>query len=263
VITVAETLGVVPCSGQRHDGAGWLAMRPGRISVIQPGSPEKPDSRHDGLVDEDQRRDLLRSAEDEVRRASREHGRDSPQARAERQRQLGLERSTAAELGLPYAERVDLGVMWDAGTPMPMLLSGLRTFVAFYLSVRHPLFDGTNPRVRDPQADHGIGVVEFKRMTSVKIGSPNDEALRGHPLWGSGLESYSAHEVKNSPWITELMEANRAHEHFDESQWTGRRHFMLTFHDETLECVAKWTITRAAPGATMPEVLARLSAEAL
>ena len=38
---------------------------------------------------------------------------------------------------------------------------------------------------------------------------------------------------------------------------------MLTFHDETLECVAKWTITRAAPGATMPEVLARLGAEAL
>jgi len=82
-------------------------------------------------------------------------------------------------------------------------------------------------------------------------------------IWGSGLESYSAHEVKNSPWITELVEVDRAHERFDESQWTGRRHFMLTFHDETLECVAKWTITRIAPGATMAEVLARLSAEAL
>ncbi len=146
---------------------------------------------------------------------------------------------------------------------MPVLLSGLRTFVAFYLGVRDPLFDGTNPRARDPQADHDIGVVEFKRTTSVKVGSPNDEVLRGHPLWGSGLEFYSAHEVKNSPWITELMEVDRAREHFEESLWTGRRHFMLTFHDETLECVAKWTIARAAPGATMPEVLARLGAEAL
>jgi hypothetical protein len=215
------------------------------------------------VVDEGQRRALLRRAEEAFRRASREHGRDSPQASAERQRQLGLERSTAAELGLPYAESVDLGVTWDAGTPMPVLLSGLRTFVAFYLSARGPLSGGANRRVRDPQADHGIGVVEFKRMTSVKIGSPNDEVLRGHPLWGSGLELYSAHEVKNSPWITELMEVDRAHERFDESQWTGRRHFMLTFHDETLECVAKWTITRIAPGATMAEVLARLSAEAL
>jgi hypothetical protein len=231
--------------------------------VIQPESPGKRISRHDALVDEDQRRDLLRRAEDEVRRASREHGPDSAQARAERQRQLGLERSTAAGLGLPYAQRVDLGVTWDAGTPMPVLLSGLRTFVAFYLSVRDQVFDRTNPRVRGPQADRGTGIVEFKRATSVKIGSPNDEALRGHPLWGSGLEFYSAHEVKNSPWITELIEVDRAHERFDESQWTGRRHFMLTFHDETLECVAKWTITRIAPGTTMPEVLARLSAEAL
>ena len=214
-------------------------------------------------MDEDQRRDLLRRAEHEVRRASREHGRDSPQARAERQRQLGLERSTAAELSLPYAEHVDLEATWDAGAPTPVLLSGLRTFVAFYLSAHDPLPGGTNSRARDPQADRGIGIVEFKRMTSVKIGSPNDEVLRGHPLWGSGLEFYSAHEVKNSPWIAELMQVDRAHEHFDESQWTGRRHFILTFHDETLECVAKWTITRTALGATMPEVLARLSAEAL
>jgi hypothetical protein len=214
-------------------------------------------------VDEDQRRDLLRRAEDEVRRVSREHGWDSAQARAERQRQLGLERSTAAELGLPYAQRVDLGVTWDAGTPLPVLLSGLRTFVAFYLSAHGPVVGGADPRVLDPQTDRGIGVVEFKRATSVKIGPPNDGVLREHPLWGSGLEFYSAHEVTHSPWIRELMAVDRAHERFDESQWTGRRHFMLTFHDETLECVAKWTITRTAPGATMREVLARLSVEVL
>ena len=214
-------------------------------------------------MDEDQRRDLLRRAEDEVRRVSREHGQDSPRARAQRQRQLGLERSTAAELGVPYAQRVDLGVKWDADTPRPVLLSGLRTFVAFYLSVHDPVIGGTNPRARGPQADHGIGVVEFKKVTSIKVGSPSDEALRGHPLWGSGLEFYGAHEVKNSPWITELMEVDRAHERFDGSQWSGRHHFMLTFHDETLECVANWTVTRTAPGATMPEVLVRLSAEAL
>jgi hypothetical protein len=215
------------------------------------------------VVDEGQRRDLLRRAEDELRRAGREHGLDSPRARAERQRQLGLERSTAAELGLPYAERVDLEVTWDAGSPMPVVLSGLRTFVAFYLSAHDLPSGGSDPRVLDPRADHGIGVVEFKRMTSIKIGSPNDEVLRGHPLWGSGLEFYSAHEVKNSPWITELMQVDRAHEHFDESRWAGRRHFVLTFHDETLECIAKWTITRTAPGATMAEALARLTAEAL
>jgi hypothetical protein len=105
--------------------------------------------------------------------------------------------------------------------------------------------------------------VEFKRVTSIKIGSPNHEVLRGHSLWGSGLEFYSAHEVENSPWIAELTEVGRARERFDESQRGGHRHYVLTFHDETLECIAKWTVTRIAPGVTMPEVLARLSAEAL
>jgi hypothetical protein len=214
-------------------------------------------------VDADHRRDLLRTAEDEVRHVSRDHGGDSPQAHAERQRQLGLERSTAAELGLPYAQRADLGARWDADTPTPVVLSGLRTFAVFYLSVHDQVAARTNPRVRDPQADHGIGIVEFKRVTSIKIGPPGDEVLREHPLWGSGLEFYSAHEVENSPWITELMEVDRVDERFEESQWTGRRHFILTFRDQTLECIAKWTITRIAPGATMPEVLARLSAEAV
>ena len=181
----------------------------------------------------------------------------------ERQRQLGLERTTAAKLGLPYAEPVDLKLTWDADTPRPVLLSGLRTFVVFYLSAHDRLFDATHPRVPAPHADLGVGVVEFKRATSVKIGLPSDEVLRGHPPWGGGLELYRAHEVKNSPWITELMDVDRAHERFDESQWKGRRHYLLTFHDETLECVAKWTITRTAPDATMPDVLARLSAEAL
>ena len=166
-------------------------------------------------------------------------------------------------MGLPYAEPLDLGVKWDTGAPMPILISSLRTFVAFYLSTHDPLFDGTNPSIRDPQGDHGIGVVEFTRATSVKMGSPNDEVLNGHPLWGSGLEFYGAHVVKNSPWIRELMDINRVHTGFRESNWTEARHFVLAFHDETLECVARAAVARTEPDATMPEVVARLSSEAL
>ena len=163
------------------------------------------------------------------------------------QRRLELERTTAAGLGLPYAEPVELGVSWDAGAPMPVLLSGLRTFVAFRLSGR----------------GSGIGIVEFKQVTSVKIGSPNDEVLHGHPLWGSGLEFHRAHVVRNSRWIAELMDTNRVHERFDEARWSGTYHFILTFHDETLECVARRTVARRALDATMPEVITRLGREAL
>ena len=117
--------------------------------------------------------------------------------------------------------------------------------------------------MRDPRGDHGIGVVEFVGVTSVKMGSPNDEVLNGHPLWGSGLEFYQAHEVRNSQWIRELMQINRVHDRFRESRWSGRRHFILTFHDETLECVARDTVTRTNLEATMADVMASLSNEAL
>jgi hypothetical protein len=194
-----------------------LTIAPYREHQQRPGSRPRAAGpvREDGVVDEDQRR-------------------------------LELERTTAAERGLPYAEPVELRVGWDAGAPRPVLLSGLRTFVAFYSG-----------------SHDGIGIVEFKQVTSVKIGSPNDEVLHGHPLWGSGLEPYRAHVVRNSLWITELMNVNRVHERFDETRWGGTYHFVLTFHDETLECVARRTVARTAPGATMQEVIARLSREAL
>jgi hypothetical protein len=50
---------------------------------------------------------------------------------------------------------------------------------------------------------------------------------------------------------------------FDEGRWSGTYHFILTFHDKTLECVARRTVARRAPGATMPEVITRLGREAL
>jgi hypothetical protein len=144
---------------------------------------------------------------------------------------------------------------------MPVLISGLRTFVAFYLPADPFQSDGTNPRAGDLRPE--IGVVGFKGVASVKMGSPNEEVLEGHPLWGSGLEYYEAHEVRNSPWIRELMDVNRVQSRFDESHWSQARHFVLTFHDETVECVADDTIARTEPpAATMRQVVPSLSNQA-
>jgi hypothetical protein len=59
------------------------------------------------------------------------------------------------------------------------------------------------------------------------------------------------------------MEVNRIHGAFQDSHWSAAHHFVLTFHDETLECAAQATDTRAEPAATMPEVMISLSHEAL
>ena len=62
-------------------------------------------------------------------------------------------------------------------------------------------------------------MVEFKSPRSVKMGSPDDEVLQGHPLYGAGLEFYEAHIVENSTWISELMDVNRVHSQFDAARW--------------------------------------------
>ena len=59
--------------------------------------------------------------------------------------------------------------------------------------------------------DEELIVVEFVGSRARYFGSPNDEALSGHPLYGRGLEAYGAGEVLNSSWIRELERANRVH----------------------------------------------------
>ncbi len=78
-------------------------------------------------------------------------------------------------------------------------MSAPRTFVACYRRISNPTLDGTNPKMRDPTANQGVGVIEFKYVTSIKISLPNDEVLNGHPLWERGMEFCRAHLVENSP----------------------------------------------------------------
>ncbi|HEV3211952.1 MAG TPA: hypothetical protein VGZ03_01010 [Acidimicrobiales bacterium] len=129
---------------------------------------------------------------------------------------------------------MDLGVEWDTGAPMPVLIAAERTFVAFYRSLPDPLWDGT-PKMRYPLIDEGIGVIEFTNVTAIQMGGPNDEGMHSHWLWGSGLEQYRAHLVENSTRI-------------EESERSSCLHYVLTFHDETVECLAGSAIGRAAKG---------------
>ena len=57
------------------------------------------------------------------------------------------------------------------------------------------------------------------------------------------------------------MDINRVHERFSESHWSARRHYLLAFHDETVECVATGTASWTDLG-TMSDVIARLGHDA-
>lgn len=71
------------------------------------------------------------------------------------------------------------------------------------------------------------------------MGTPNDEVLHGHPLYGKGLDGYKAMEVENSAWLTALEKINAVHGAYSPEFWRGLKHYLFPFHDSMFECVAR------------------------
>jgi hypothetical protein len=199
-------------------------------------------------VDERQRDRILEDAERDRAQIIKAHGWGSSEVHEASDRLKDIQRQTAEAVGLPYAVPIDLGDPWDTGAPLPTLISGSRSFLAYYLNQIDPAWDGTQtPHLRDPVTDRGIGVVEFKRMVSVKMGPPNDKGLPKHPLWKCGLTYYSAHVIKNSPWPEDVRYSSETFSHY-----------FLTFHDETVECLAGDATSTTYPG-TLSETVSLLA----
>jgi hypothetical protein len=73
--------------------------------------------------------------------------------------------------------------------------------------------------------------VRFPVCFYLTFGTPNDEALHMHRLWGHGLRHYTVHQVENSSLI-HLVERQTAGS-------LGMKHYVFTFKDSTIECVVK------------------------
>lgn len=92
--------------------------------------------------------------------------------------------------------------------------------------------------LRYSTADEETAVIQFPLVKTFQFGSPNDEALGGHPLSRFGLKYYSVHRIDNSPWIAELEQRNSIHPKHDKERFIKNAvHYVFTFQDSTLECV--------------------------
>ena len=120
------------------------------------------------------------------------------------------------------------GLVWDGGAPMPVLIStDHRTLIAFYVPDRD-VTDGLE-----------VQTAEFNGCASVMFGFPNDEVLHGHRLHGHGLEWYGLHVIEESTWIAELVRIERVHDRAPAEPFAGSKHYLLAFHDSTLEAIAE------------------------
>jgi hypothetical protein len=113
----------------------------------------------------------------------------------------------------------------DTGAPFPIVLaSGSRVVLSYLLATSE----------HAPQC----AVVTFERPRTHSLGSPGDETLHGHPLYGKGLTFYAAFRVSNSESIKRLQAIDSVHRLHKPESFQSLSHFIFTFHDSTFECVA-------------------------
>jgi hypothetical protein len=124
----------------------------------------------------------------------------------------------------------------DAGAPEPVVVADERSVVVAYYA---PTTLDWNTAMPEDLDEEEIIVLRFKSVRSMVFGSPNDEALHGHPLAGRGLQAYAAHRVENSSWVRRLERMNRVHDRHNPDAYSQLNHVILTFHDSTFECVCR------------------------
>ncbi|HYS68534.1 MAG TPA: hypothetical protein VEN30_32605 [Paraburkholderia sp.] len=81
----------------------------------------------------------------------------------------------------------------------------------------------------DPDDDPFCAVL-FPDTVFHRLGPPGDSDLEIHPLASQGLAGYSVHEVIASSLAAEIAAVASAE--------LAQRHFVITFHESTFECVA-------------------------
>lgn len=197
--------------------------------------------------------------------APKHKGGEMEEFRAARAEVLRLERALAESRNEPYAVPCNFPVKWDIGAPLPFLLcNDYRTFLTFYVREPDPNWDGTYVKVVNPASTEPLSLclVTFKHAVSAKMGHPNDEVQRGHPLAGRGLEAYTAQIVKNSPWLKEVAKTNSVHPQHRPDRWTSLNHYVFWFHDSTFECLAE-SYDVETGSESMPELLRRVQEKLL
>ena len=128
----------------------------------------------------------------------------------------------------------------SAGAPLPHVFADEgRLLVAYLANTPDPSFDGTNPRSVSPlTGNQSVAILTAEPYLAFQFGPPNDEAISGHRLYPLGLRAYEAFEVRNSSWIASLEKANRVHSSHTPELFSNYRHFIVAFHDSTLEFIA-------------------------
>jgi hypothetical protein len=125
----------------------------------------------------------------------------------------------------------------DQGAPNPLVIAknGI-LYVLFYAD--SSMEYENEPLQRNEVYDVGVVTLKFLGLHKFTFGLPGNETLHGHPYSVHAIESFGFYEVKNSDFIESLKEIESVHPYFESEKWKRLKHYVLTFHDDMLECIA-------------------------
>ena len=112
----------------------------------------------------------------------------------------------------------------ETGAPIPVMRFSSDSLVVAY-ACRNPEFPGweSGADPSHPGFDVWCAVLRFEGVAWHHFGAPGNEALPTHPLYSAGMSYYGFWEVLDSLRVR---------------PGSALHHWIVTFHDETLEVVA-------------------------
>lgn len=117
----------------------------------------------------------------------------------------------------------------NSGAPLP--------FVVANDTLLYLMFFGKE--LEETADQEPIRLMKFILPIAHKFGMPGNETIQGHPYYKIGLRSPGIFRLNGSDWIEQLKTIDKIHPYFDDKKWTGFNHYIITFHDNMFECVAK------------------------
>jgi hypothetical protein len=143
----------------------------------------------------------------------------------------------------PRAVKTDLGPPIDPAGAEPLVMVRGHSAAVVYQALSR---DCEHSPDAESNAPH-YGWIIFEHPRAVSVGPPSDESLDGHPLYQHGLGPYRAHIVEDSPWPGELEALEPDHSLGGSERLRESIHYLLTFQDETFECLGtRWTLDGCA-----------------
>ncbi|MDF1666596.1 MAG: hypothetical protein P1V97_32905 [Planctomycetota bacterium] len=153
-----------------------------------------------------------------------------------------VQRALAEAEGQPFVLPLETLLSSHGSAPAPFFLGSRRKSRLIYRANKswreEQHGDPTEINLNPNSADYFV-VLTLLNSSFSRLGNPSLDCIEQSEFWDAGLKGLHFVEVRNSPLIDSLIEAERMAGEYSPFSWKGLKHILLYFHDESFECLCK------------------------